>query len=64
MVVWGWGPGLSFWGWGFQLMGFWGLWCEAFWVFWGLGSLYKHRRINPGKKLCFRNSFTKIDEQS
>ena len=30
-----------------------GLWCRAFYVFWGWGSLYKHRRITPGQKLCF-----------
>ena len=54
MVVWGLGFGgwdlwLSFWGSGFMLMGFWGLWCTAFWVFFGgggLGSSYKHVKIN------------------
>ena len=40
MVVWGFGVGV------------WGLWCGAFWVFWGWGSLYKHRRITLGIKLC------------
>ena len=25
------------------------LWCGAFWVFWGLGSLYKHRGITLRK---------------
>ena len=28
------------------------LWCGAFWGDWGLGSLYKQRRITLGKKLC------------
>ena len=45
----GWGIGLGFCGWFFQLMGFGGLWCGAFWVFWGWGFLYKHKRITLGK---------------
>ena len=52
MGVWGRGLGLGFWGWGFQLMGVWGLGCGAFWVLWVWGSLYKHKRITLGKKWC------------
>ena len=50
MVVWGWGVGLGFCGWGFQLMGF-GVCGVGPSVFLGgWGSLYKHRRITLGKK--------------
>ena len=46
------GLGLGFWGWSFQsVIGVLGLWCGSFWVFWGWGSLYKHRIITLGKNL-------------
>ena len=49
------GWGFRGWGLGLLRLGFsadrvWGLWCRAFWGFWGWGSIYKHRRINLGKK--------------
>ena len=34
---------------GFSVDVVWGLRCGAFWVFWGLSSLYKHRRITLEK---------------
>ena len=57
---WGWGFGFGFWGLGFQLMGLclWcgqGVrtpWCGTLLVFWGWGSLYKHRRITLGKNFA------------
>ena len=51
MVVWGFGVevlDLVF-GDGFPVDWVCGLWCGAFWVFLGWGSLYKHKRINLGK---------------
>ena len=42
---------VGFLGLGFSVDGVRGLWCGAFGVYWGEGSLYKHRRINLGK--CF-----------
>ena len=42
--------GFGFLGLGFSVVGVWGLWCEAFWVFWGWGSLYNHKGIILGKK--------------
>ena len=39
---WGWGLGLGFWGWSFQLMGF--MDYGAFRVFFGRGSLSKHKK--------------------
>ena len=45
MVVWG----LGFLGLVFSVDRFWGLRCGAFWVFWGWGSLYKHKGIMLGK---------------
>ena len=47
---WGWGLILGFWGWGFQLMGF-GACGVGLSGFFGLGSLYKHKRITLGKKM-------------
>ena len=41
----------GFLGLGFSVDGVWGLWCGAFWVFLGWCSLYKHKRINLGKKM-------------
>ena len=43
VLVWVFGVGFFSW-WGFG-----GLWCGAFWVFWGWGFLYKHKRITLGK---------------
>ena len=40
---------LGFWGWGFQLMGF-GACGVGPSGFFGLGSLYKHKRLTLGKK--------------
>ena len=40
---------IGFLGLGFLVDGVWGLRCGAFWVFWGRGSRYKHRRIILGK---------------
>ena len=53
-------------GWGVGVLGSWigsfgvglfswcgfGLWCRAFYDFWGWDSLYKHRRITLNQKLC------------
>ena len=39
MVVWGLGSKIGFLGLGFSVDWVWGLWCGAFWVFLGLGSL-------------------------
>ena len=49
---WGWGLrlGFRFSGLGFSVDGVCGLWSGAFWVFWGWGSLYKHRKIPLEKK--------------
>ena len=46
--------GFGSWIWflGFSVDGVWGLRCRTFWVFLGLGSLYKHRRIILGKNLA------------
>ena len=46
------GSYFGFLGLGLSVDGVWGLWCGAFWVFLGLGSLYKHKRITLGKKWC------------
>ena len=48
---WGWVLILGFSGWGFQLMGF-GACGVGPSGFLGLGSPYKHKRINLGKKWC------------
>mgnify|MGYP001801797036 FL=1 len=48
----GFGSWIGFLGLGFSVDGVLGLWCEAIRGFWGWGSLYKHIRINLGKKLC------------
>ena len=45
------GSYIGFLGLGFSVDGVWGLWCGAFWVFLGWGSLYKHKRITLGKKM-------------
>ena len=52
---WGWGLGLGFWVRGFQLMWF-GPVLRGHLDSLGLGSLYKHRRISLGKKLCLMRS--------
>ena len=41
----GWGLWIGFLGLGFSVDGVWGLWCGAFWVLWGWGSLYKHKKM-------------------
>ena len=47
--LWSW---IGFVGLGFSFDGVWGLWCKAFWVFWGWGSLNKYRRISLGKNFA------------
>ena len=49
MVVWSLGVLVWVFGVGVSVVGAWGLWCDAFWVFAGWGSLYKHKRTNLGK---------------
>ena len=44
------GSYFEFLGLGLSVDGVLGLWCGAFWVFLGLGSLYKRKRITLGKK--------------
>ena len=53
MVVWGLGLGswIGFLGLGLSVDGVWGLGCGAFWVLWGWGSLYNHKRNTLGKKM-------------
>ena len=49
--LWGWGLGLVFCGWVFQLMGFGACGLRPSWFF-GFGALqYKHGRINLGNKI-------------
>ena len=43
------GSYIGFFGSGFSVDGVWGLWCGAFWVFLGWGSIYKHKRITLGE---------------
>ena len=43
------GSWIGFLGLGFSVDGVWSLWCGAFWVLWGWGSLYNHKRITLGK---------------
>ena len=38
----------------------WGLWCVAFWVFWGWGSLYTHKRITLGIKLVQKGAINNL----
>ena len=47
---WGWDLILGFWSWGFRFMGFWACGVGPS-GFLGWGSLYKHKRIHPGKKM-------------
>mgnify|MGYP001796587808 CR=1 FL=1 len=47
--LWSW---IGFLGLGFSVDGVLGLWCGAFWVLWGWGSPYTHRRINLGKNFA------------
>ena len=52
MVAWGFGVGVLY-GLlrlGFSVDGVMGLWCGAFWNFFGWDFLYKHKRITLGKK--------------
>ena len=58
VILVGLGSWIRFVGLGFSFDWIWGLWCRAFWVFWGLGSLYKHRRITLGIKLCVHPTAT------
>ena len=45
----GFGSWNGFLGLGCSIDGVWGLRCRAFWVLWGWGSRYKHKRITLGK---------------
>ena len=52
----GWGLRLGFCGWSFQLMGFRDCGMGRSGFFWDFGSIYKHRRMTLGKKLCDNES--------
>ena len=56
VAFWGGGLRLGFCGWSFQLMGFRNCCMGPSGFFWDFGSLYKHRRMTLGKKLCDNES--------